>query len=579
MEAALPRPWTDLPQDLLGCISGRLHDAADFVRFHAVCKPWRDTLPTTSSSHPAFLPWILSPGSYYRPSIALFRSIFSGITWCAPGTSGRRCKWLASADGAGAWLLAVGSGGADQSPPRLVNPFTGAGTTLPPLPGLIRRFVARAKGLVCADGTVVLYAVDGCHEYASTVVAAVLRPGDAAWTAAESHRMPYSSFKCSCAAAYRDGEIVIVDALQDYIVTLRLTGGEVVLPVMRTIRETETPPGELGCIHYCIYALESRGELLAVCLLQHTTVKSNGGVSIVPGVVSLSIFALEQEAADGGARWVRRDGRSLSDRVLFLGNPTSFAVDAARFGGAVSGGCAYFVVNSRRTGWTKMPKACRVYRYSFEDGAMTVVEEMPAGSKWDADERLGPGCRTAMMWFIPQPSTHYYRTGLRQHHISTGWAKTCVDGLSAPAFGSNATTPAHETRERRLQAPPNGKKGAPCHPRSIIRVQRTGFWPFLKIFVGNLPLWLGSFQLKQFFDNHGKVEDARVIYDTQTGRSWGFGFVTMATECEPADAIAALDGEIFYGYTLRVKFGEERPEGPFVMSLLASYNEAASTWW
>ncbi|KAK1632680.1 hypothetical protein QYE76_006995 [Lolium multiflorum] len=39
--------------------------------------------------------------------------------------------------------------------------------------------------------------------------------------------------------------------------------------------------------------------------------------------------------------WVATDVRSLGDRVLFLGSPTGFAVDAAQLG--VADGCAYFV--------------------------------------------------------------------------------------------------------------------------------------------------------------------------------------------------------------------------------------------
>jgi hypothetical protein len=42
---ALWRPWADLPLDLLRDISRRLHATTDYVRFHATCKPWRDTLP------------------------------------------------------------------------------------------------------------------------------------------------------------------------------------------------------------------------------------------------------------------------------------------------------------------------------------------------------------------------------------------------------------------------------------------------------------------------------------------------------------------------------------------------------
>lgn len=45
--------WAFLPSDLLLDVSGRLHDVSDFIRFHAVCKPWRDMAGAT---RPVFLP-------------------------------------------------------------------------------------------------------------------------------------------------------------------------------------------------------------------------------------------------------------------------------------------------------------------------------------------------------------------------------------------------------------------------------------------------------------------------------------------------------------------------------------------
>ena len=51
-------------------------------------------------------------------------------------------------------------------------------------------------------------------------------------------------------------------------------------------------------------------------------------------------------------------------------------------------------------------------------------------------------------------------------------------------------------------------------------------------------------ELEQLFSKHGRVVDARVVFDRETGRSRGFGFVTMASESDMNDAIGALDGEV-----------------------------------
>lgn len=51
--------WADLPSDLLVDVSRRLNEATDYVRFHAVCRPWRGTLPPPPR-HPAFLPWLVT---------------------------------------------------------------------------------------------------------------------------------------------------------------------------------------------------------------------------------------------------------------------------------------------------------------------------------------------------------------------------------------------------------------------------------------------------------------------------------------------------------------------------------------
>lgn len=65
-----------------------------------------------------------------------------------------------------------------------------------------------------------------------------------------------------------------------------------------------------------------------------------------------------------------------------------------------------------------------------------------------------------------------------------------------------------------------------------------------RIYVGNLPWQVDDARLEQVFSEYGKVVNARVVSDRETGRSRGFGFVTMSSETEVNDAIAALDGQV-----------------------------------
>ncbi|RNA44262.1 RNA-binding 24-like [Brachionus plicatilis] len=62
---------------------------------------------------------------------------------------------------------------------------------------------------------------------------------------------------------------------------------------------------------------------------------------------------------------------------------------------------------------------------------------------------------------------------------------------------------------------------------------------FTKIFVGGLPYHTTDESLRIFFERFGKIEEAVVILDRSTGKSRGYGFVTMETK-EGAEA-AVLD--------------------------------------
>lgn len=72
------------------------------------------------------------------------------------------------------------------------------------------------------------------------------------------------------------------------------------------------------------------------------------------------------------------------------------------------------------------------------------------------------------------------------------------------------------------------------------------------IYVGNLNYKITSDDLREVFSPFGEVESATVITDKFTGRSKGFGFVTMQNNNEAELAIQALNGTILEGRKLVV---------------------------
>ncbi|KAI5008155.1 hypothetical protein ZWY2020_009203 [Hordeum vulgare] len=85
----------------------------------------------------------------------------------------------------------------------------------------------------------------------------------------------------------------------------------------------------------------------------------------------------------------------------------------------------------------------------------------------------------------------------------------------------------------------------------------------LKVFVGNLPFTVDSAQLAGLFEQAGSVEMVEVVYDRMTGRSRGFGFVTMGSVEEVAAAVEQFNGYTFQGRPLRVNSGPPPPRDEF----------------
>lgn len=79
-----------------------------------------------------------------------------------------------------------------------------------------------------------------------------------------------------------------------------------------------------------------------------------------------------------------------------------------------------------------------------------------------------------------------------------------------------------------------------------------------RLYVGNLSFHATSEAVRDAFSACGEVTDVHIVQDRESGRSRGFGFVTMGTAAEAAKAIASLDGTDLDGRSLRVNEAEER---------------------
>jgi RNA recognition motif-containing protein len=84
----------------------------------------------------------------------------------------------------------------------------------------------------------------------------------------------------------------------------------------------------------------------------------------------------------------------------------------------------------------------------------------------------------------------------------------------------------------------------------------------MKLYVGNLSFETSETDLQDLFEQHGKVTDVALINDRETGRSRGFGFVTMSDATEGNAAMTALNGKEVSGRTLTVNEARAREERP-----------------
>ncbi|MBN1273471.1 MAG: RNA-binding protein [Candidatus Aminicenantes bacterium] len=80
----------------------------------------------------------------------------------------------------------------------------------------------------------------------------------------------------------------------------------------------------------------------------------------------------------------------------------------------------------------------------------------------------------------------------------------------------------------------------------------------MNIYVGNLSFDTKESDLRQAFEAFGKVESTKIIEDSYSGRSRGFGFVEMPDQKEAESAIAGLNGKSLQGRDIKVNEAKPR---------------------
>jgi len=78
-----------------------------------------------------------------------------------------------------------------------------------------------------------------------------------------------------------------------------------------------------------------------------------------------------------------------------------------------------------------------------------------------------------------------------------------------------------------------------------------------KVFIGNINYTTTEEELKEAFDECGTVTEVKIIKDFESGRSKGFGFITLGDE-ETFNNALKMDGKEVSGRAIRVNEAFEK---------------------
>ena len=78
-----------------------------------------------------------------------------------------------------------------------------------------------------------------------------------------------------------------------------------------------------------------------------------------------------------------------------------------------------------------------------------------------------------------------------------------------------------------------------------------------KLYVGNLPSMTTEETVRDLFSAHGTVEKISMMFDRNTGRPRGYGYLVMS-DSDASRAMQALNGKDLDGRAISISYAEDR---------------------
>ena len=84
----------------------------------------------------------------------------------------------------------------------------------------------------------------------------------------------------------------------------------------------------------------------------------------------------------------------------------------------------------------------------------------------------------------------------------------------------------------------------------------------IKLFIVGFPRDMSEIELEEIFSVYGLVDAVKIITDKETGKSKGYGFLTMTDQSGADRAIIAIDGAAIDGRLISVRVATGRQVVP-----------------